>query len=311
MIQNTIHNLTLEQIKFLNRGPTYVPPCQLHILSKSSFTLAQLVTKEMVPLRRHLNKLFGKYTVDLSRKMNFEEEIQLAFNESFLGPLPTVLEHRAFYEKQIIQSIRHHLNKDRLILRRTADDKNTYYLGQLDELQQKSNEYIENSNSYEFIGIINEINTEEKYLKEVIQSIDTGLEKLYQRKLINKDYQMKFSISKKTNVKLPYVYFLPRKDQEDNLLVEPRFSSYRRSPIFALASYLEEILCPLYENHSQSTTFLNSGDFMQKLDYYCTQQQFLLKPTTNFATFKIHNLHMNVSHSSLLRALGTFLVSPL
>ncbi|CAF4263297.1 unnamed protein product, partial [Rotaria sordida] len=50
---------------------------------------------------------------------------------------------------------------------------------------------------------------------------------------------------------------------------------------------------------------------MQKLDYYCTQQQFLLKPTTNFATFKIHNLHMNVSHSSLLRALGTFLVSPL
>ncbi|CAF1397384.1 unnamed protein product, partial [Rotaria sordida] len=311
MIQHVVHNLTLEQIKFLNRGPTYVPPCQLHILSKSSVTLAELVTKEMVPLRRHLNKLFAKYLVDLSRKMNFEEEIQVAFNESFLGPLPTMLEHRALYEKQIIQSIRYHLNKDRLILRRTADDKNTYYLGRLDELQQKSNEYIENSNSYEFIGIINENNTEEKYLKEVIQSIDTGLEKLYQRKLINKDYQMKFSISKKTNVKLPYVYFLPRKDQEDNLLVEPRFSSYRHSPIFALASYLEEILRPLYENHSQSMTFLNSGDFMQKLDYYCTQQQFLLKPTTNFATFKIHNLHMNVSHSSLLRALGTFLVSPL
>ncbi|CAF3939155.1 unnamed protein product [Rotaria sordida] len=311
MIQHVVHNLTLEQIKFLNRGPTYVPPCQLHILSKSSVTLAELVTKEMVPLRRHLNKLFAKYLVDLSRKMNFEEEIQVAFNESFLGPLPTMLEHRALYEKQIIQSIRYHLNKDRLILRRTADDKNTYYLGRLDELQQKSNEYIENSNSYEFIGIINENNTEEKYLKEVIQSIDTGLEKLYQRKLINKDYQMKFSISKKTNVKLPYVYFLPRKDQEDNLLVEPRFSSYRRSPIFALASYLEEILRPLYENHSQSTTFLNSGDFMQKLDYYCTHQQFLLKPTTNFATFKIHNLHLNVSHSSLLRALGTFLVSPL
>ncbi|CAF1378482.1 unnamed protein product, partial [Rotaria sordida] len=145
MIQHVVHNLTLEQIKFLNRGPTYVPPCQLHILSKSSVTLAELVTKEMVPLRRHLNKLFAKYLVDLSRKMNFEEEIQVAFNESFLGPLPTMLEHRALYEKQIIQSIRYHLNKDRLILRRTADDKNTYYLGRLDELQQKSNEYIENS----------------------------------------------------------------------------------------------------------------------------------------------------------------------
>ncbi|CAF1486986.1 unnamed protein product [Rotaria sordida] len=311
MIQNVVHNLTFEQIQFLNRGPTYVPPCQLHILSKSSFTLAQLVTKQMVPLRQQLTKLFTKYPVDLSRRMNFDTDIQITFNESFLGPLPPMLEHRAFYEKKLIQSIRYHLNKDRLILRRTADDKNTYYLGRLDELQQKSNEYIENSNSYEFIGIIDENNTEEKYLKEVIQSIGTGLEKLYQRKLINKDYLIKFSIQKKTNVKLPYVDFLPGKDQEDNLLVEPRFSSYRRSPIFALASYLEVILRPLYENHSQSTTFLNSGDFMQKLDYYCTQQQFLLKPTTNFATFKIHNLHMNVSHSSLLRVLNGFLVSSL
>ena len=29
------HHLTCGQIKFLNRGPSYVPPCQLHILSKS------------------------------------------------------------------------------------------------------------------------------------------------------------------------------------------------------------------------------------------------------------------------------------
>ncbi|CAF4089855.1 unnamed protein product, partial [Rotaria sordida] len=311
MIQNVVHNLTLEQIKFLNRGPTYVPPCQLHILSKSSFTLAQLVTKQMVPLRRHLNKLFAKYLVDLSRKMNFEEEIQLAFNESFLGPMPTILEHRALYEKQIIQSIRYHLNKDRLILRRTVDDKNTYYLGQLDEFQQKSNDYIENSSSYKFIAIIDENNTEEQQLKKVIQSFDIELDKLYQRKLINNDYKMKFSISKKRNVKLPYMYFLPGKDQDDNLLVEPRISSCKYSLIYALASYLDEILRPLFENYSRSTTFLNGGDFMQKLDYYCTQQQFLLKPQTIFVTFKIHNLHMNVSHSSLLRAFGTFLASPL
>ncbi|CAF1432463.1 unnamed protein product, partial [Rotaria sordida] len=211
----------------------------------------------------------------------------------------------------IIQSIRYHLNKDRLILRRTVDDKNTYYLGQLDEFQQKSNDYIENSSSYKFIAIIDENNTEEQQLKKVIQSFDIELDKLYQRKLINNDYKMKFSISKKRNVKLPYMYFLPGKDQDDNLLVEPRISSCKYSLIYALASYLDEILRPLFENYSRSTTFLNGGDFMQKLDYYCTQQQFLLKPQTIFVTFKIHNLHMNVSHSSLLRAFGTFLASPL
>ncbi|CAF3844746.1 unnamed protein product [Rotaria sp. Silwood1] len=310
MIQNAVHNLTFEQIKFLNRGPTYVPPCQLHILTKSSFTLAQLVTKEMVPLRRHLTKLFTKYSVDLSRRMNFEKEIQLAFNESFLAQMPSMLEHRALYEKQIIQSIRYSLNKDQLLLRRTADDKNTYYLGQLDEFHEKSNEYIENSNSYELFAIIDENHTEEQQLKEIMQALDVEFDKLYQRKLIQKDYQMKFSTSKKTNIKLPYVYFLPKKDQDDNVLVEPRFSSLKNSPIYALANYLDEILRPLFENYSRSTTFLNGGDFIQKLDYYNTQQNFL-KPQTNFVTFKIHNLSMNVSHSSLLRALGTFLVSPL
>ncbi|CAF4372875.1 unnamed protein product [Rotaria sp. Silwood2] len=310
MIQNTVHNLTFEQIQFLNRGPTYVSPCQLHILTKSSFTLAQLVTKQMIPLRRHLIKLFTKYSVDLSRRMNFEKEIQLAFNESFLTQMPPMLEHHALYEKQIIQSIKYQLNKDHLILRRTADDKNTYYLGHLDEFQQKSNEYIENSNSFEFIAIINENHTEQQQLKEVIQSLDVEFDKLYQRKLINKDYQMKFSMGKKTNIKLLNVYFLPRKDQDDNLLVEPRFSSFKNTPIDILANYLESILRPLFENYSRSTTFLSGGDFIQKLDYCCKQPN-VLQPQTNFVTFKIHNLSMDVSHASLLRALGTFLVSPL
>ncbi|CAF1574214.1 unnamed protein product, partial [Rotaria sordida] len=83
MIQNVVHNLTFEQIQFRNRRPTYVPPCQLHILSKSSFTLAQLVTKQMVPLRQQLTKLCTKYPVDLSRRMNFDTDIQITFNESF------------------------------------------------------------------------------------------------------------------------------------------------------------------------------------------------------------------------------------
>ncbi|CAF1543586.1 unnamed protein product, partial [Rotaria sordida] len=76
MFQDTSHHLSQEQITFLNRGPTYVPPCQIHILSKSSTTLAQIVTKQMARLRRELTKLFTQYSVDLSRRMNFEKEIQ-------------------------------------------------------------------------------------------------------------------------------------------------------------------------------------------------------------------------------------------
>ncbi|CAF4937452.1 unnamed protein product, partial [Rotaria socialis] len=81
------YHLTDEQRNFLNRGPTYVPPCQIHILSKSSLTtLAEILTKKMAPLRRDLTALFTKYPVDLSRRINFEKEIQQLFHESFLQP---------------------------------------------------------------------------------------------------------------------------------------------------------------------------------------------------------------------------------
>ncbi|CAF4063435.1 unnamed protein product, partial [Rotaria sordida] len=185
-----------EQVTFLNRGPTYVPPCQIHILSKSPLILGQIVTKQMAPLQRELTKLFIKYPIDLTRQMHFENGIEQLFNESFLQPMPSVLEDRALYEKQLILSIRYQLNKDQLILRRTADDMNTYYLGQLNEFNQKSNEYIQNSTCYELIETINEINTEQQQLEGIIQSIDLQLEILYQRKLIKEDHLIRLSIGK-------------------------------------------------------------------------------------------------------------------
>ncbi|CAF4344760.1 unnamed protein product [Rotaria sordida] len=73
---------------------------------------------------------------------------------------------------------------------------------------------------------------------------------------------------------------------------------------------MKMILRPLFDNFSRSTTFLNGGDFIQKLQYYCIQLD-LLQPKTYFATFKIHDLYMKISHSVLLEALNIFLVNPL
>ena len=135
MIQDSslVHDLTYEQIKFLNCGPTYVPQCQIHILSKISLTLAEIVTKQMAPLRRGLTKLFTKYPVDLSRRMSFEKEIQQFFNESFVQTISAMIEERVIYEKKLLQSIQYQLKRNRLMLRRTAANNNTYYLGQIDE----------------------------------------------------------------------------------------------------------------------------------------------------------------------------------
>ena len=70
------HHLTYEQVKLLNRGLIYVQLCQIHILSKSSLTRAEIVTKQMVPLQRGLTNNFMEYPVALLQRIGFEKEIQ-------------------------------------------------------------------------------------------------------------------------------------------------------------------------------------------------------------------------------------------
>jgi hypothetical protein len=177
LIQHAIHHLSYEQLSFLNRGPTYVSPCQVHI-SSTSISINEIITKQMAPLRRQLTKLFAKYTIDVSRRYNFEKDIQQAFHDSFSVPIPSFIEQRVRYEKQLIRLIRYQIKEDHLILRRTADDNNTYYLGRLDEFNRMADEYIQNSTSYELIGIIDEFNSEKEQLTEISQSIDFALEQL-------------------------------------------------------------------------------------------------------------------------------------
>ncbi|CAF4517855.1 unnamed protein product, partial [Rotaria magnacalcarata] len=81
---------------FLNRGPTYVSPCQLHIQSESSsLSIDEILTKQLAPLRRQLPRVFTNYPVNLSRRMNFEQQIQQLFKESFhQPPIPLSIKQR-------------------------------------------------------------------------------------------------------------------------------------------------------------------------------------------------------------------------
>ncbi|CAF4432776.1 unnamed protein product, partial [Rotaria magnacalcarata] len=289
-------------MEFLHCGPSYVSPRQLHILSGSSSTMNETLTKQMAPLRRELTRVFTKYPVDLSRRMNFEKEIQNLFHASFDQSIPSTLEERILYEKQLIKSIRYQLNKDQLILRRTVDNYNTYYLGPLNEFQKKSDDFVQHSTSYEFIGMLDGINTEQQQPDEIIDSINSQFETLQQKRLINNDYRTKFIISKKSTTKLPHLYFLPETNEDIEMTVQPKFSSYQYSPIQKLPQYLDELLRPLFNNLSVSTRFLNSDDFIYKLRYFAIKLDSLL-PKTQFVTFKIHDLYDNVTHAGLLQAL--------
>ncbi|CAF3589184.1 unnamed protein product [Rotaria socialis] len=102
LIQDTYNYLSSKQIEFLNRGPAYVSPCQLHIQSESSsLSIDEILTKQMAPLRRHLTRVFTNYPVNLSRRMNFEQQIQQLFKESFHQPsIPVSIKERVLAEKK-------------------------------------------------------------------------------------------------------------------------------------------------------------------------------------------------------------------
>jgi len=172
-------------------------------------SLDEILSKQMAPLQRQLKKVFTLYKPNLSGQMNFEKEIEQLFKQSFSIPIPPLIEKRVRYEQQLIQSIHHQLRKDHLILRRTADNHNTYYLGNLEEFNHKTNEYMQNATYFETIGIIDENNSEEQKLNAIIKSIDSSLQELQRKKRIPQEYLIKILVSKRTNIKLPYLYFLP------------------------------------------------------------------------------------------------------
>ena len=266
----------------------------------------------MAPLRRQLTALFTKYPVDLARRMNFERELQQVFQSSFSVAVPPALQRRAIHENELVHSMLDRLNNDQLVLRRMADESNTYYMGDIDDFHRRSQAHLQTSNYYELIGTIDDDHhhSKEQHIHDIVQSIDQDLEKLYEKKLIPQEHLAKLKVSQRTKIELPSLYFLPHLHREEPLVVKPRLSSCLRCPVESIARYLHQLLRPLFDTYAQSTTFTSGGDFMQKLEHYGIQEESLL-PRTQFATIQLDDVHSRVSHADILTALNRFLVSPM
>ncbi|CAF4750972.1 unnamed protein product, partial [Rotaria magnacalcarata] len=137
LIIDAIHQLSDKELQLLNRGPSYVPPGQISI-SSSGQSVDDIIKKKYAPLKHQLSCLFSKYHVNIALSMEIEQKISDQFTDLFSVPIPSNLQQRALYEKHLLQSIRYSLNANNLILRRTADNMNTFYLGNLQEFETKA-----------------------------------------------------------------------------------------------------------------------------------------------------------------------------
>ena len=204
MAMHTTFRFNDRQQRLLNRGPTYVPPGQMHISSSYS-SIDAMVKKLYAPLQHRLASFFSKYHVNIALSMELEKQASEQFQDLFMISIPSTLRHRAIYEKELVQSIRHSLMKNSLVLRRTADQMNTFYVGDASIFEGKADDFLNTTDAYKALltveGDGNEFN-------EMIDSINSALSILKRRKALDHETVDWLRLDP-AKVQLPYLYFLP------------------------------------------------------------------------------------------------------
>ncbi|CAF2034186.1 unnamed protein product, partial [Rotaria magnacalcarata] len=299
LLIDTSHRLIPEQLKLLNRGPTYVPPCQLSISSLNQ-SIDDIIKKQYASLKHQLNNVFSKYHVNIALSMDIQQKISDTFTNLFSMPVPSKIQQRGLHEKHLVQSIRFAFNKQNLILRRTADNKNTFYLGNRKEFEAKANDYLMKSHDYIVFSSKYKCNE----LKEMIESMNELLMRLKTNKSISDNVYHRLLIDA-SKVKLPYLYFLPDVSIENEISMVPIITS-AYSATWKIGKYLNDLLRPFVNKILQPTTFRDEPDFMQKLLQYVHIDK-RLRSTTLFCTLQISNYYALDLHQHMIDTLGCFL----
>lgn len=218
LVLATAHRFNEEQLRLLNRGPSYVPPCQTGISSSHAF-IDEEMKEQYAPLQHRLASFFDKYRVNIALSKEVEKQISEQFKDLFCTPIPQVLYDRAVSEMGVVQSIRSSLKQRHLILRRTADHMNTFYVGDTSDFEAKADDYPARSDAYEVLLIDDEENGEQRFhdqFDEMIQSINMALGILKSRKALDGESVDRLRVDR-DKVELPYLYFLPDVDHVSDM----------------------------------------------------------------------------------------------
>ena len=185
-----------------------MPPCQLH-LSSSSESIFDITLTQSVPLRRQFSSLFSKIGTFQAKSISFEEKIMKIFHQLFSLPLPASIEKRALSEKQLVQSIRTYLKDNNFILRRTADQQNVFYLGDVSDFEAKARDYLAGIDSFELVETIDKkTNGQVQKLDQIVRMINSELKTIQKEQHIKEELLQQLHIQR-SQIEFPYLYFLP------------------------------------------------------------------------------------------------------
>ncbi|CAF1148545.1 unnamed protein product [Rotaria sordida] len=118
-------------------------------------TLINLLEQRLNNITNRWRDVYN-YKIDYFLRNSYDELDHININE----PISSNLYQRALYEKNLIQSIQYSLKKNNLILRRTANNRNTFYMGNIQDFETKADKYLTRSDDYKVLIDINDENNE-------------------------------------------------------------------------------------------------------------------------------------------------------
>ncbi|CAF1299779.1 unnamed protein product [Rotaria sordida] len=118
-------------------------------------TLINLLEQRLNNITNRWRDVYN-YRIDYFLRNSYDELDHININE----PISSNLYQRALYEKNLIQSIQCSLKKNNLILRRTANNMNTFYMGNIQDFETKADKYLTRSDDYKVLIDINDENNE-------------------------------------------------------------------------------------------------------------------------------------------------------
>ena len=129
--------------------------------------------------------------------------------------IPIDIHQRAQSELVLVRSIRQSLKNKNLILQRTADNMNTFYLGNRDEFQRRADNYVTSTNQYRVFCAIHREDKQQAVQSEMnklLDSINHSLRILRRRNDIDENLYKRLQTDP-NQMKLSYLYFLPTVSQ--------------------------------------------------------------------------------------------------
>ncbi|CAF4377333.1 unnamed protein product, partial [Rotaria sp. Silwood2] len=204
-----LHLFSNEQLTLLNRGPTYVPLYQNYISAISNgSTIDDFINEQFKVLKHDLSIFYAKQNINMAQSMFISKEIKEAYSNAFTLSLPDSLFQRGFYEQKLVESIQNHLKQYDLILRRTANKKNVFYLDTRLDFEEKINTYMATTEMFELCEVIDQSTNLNDYLERMINNFNENIELYLDDRKKYKHILDKIMVHI-GQVEMPYLYFLP------------------------------------------------------------------------------------------------------